>query len=259
MSVRFTRALVRKPPASVAKGLRAVDRGAPSYDGIVAEHAAYVAALERAGLRVEVLPPLDLLPDSLFVEDPALVFPEGAILLRPGAPSRAREAEALRAELAKRFAALVVLPGPGTVDGGDVLTLGDRVLIGLSERTDEAGAQALAAALSAFGKQAEIVRTPPGVLHLKTECAPLGETTVLSTARLAASGIFDGLEVQLVPEGEEPAANALRLNDHILVAEGYPRTAALLEKTGCTVSALPTAQIAKIDAGLSCLSLRWAD
>ncbi|MEQ8449935.1 MAG: arginine deiminase family protein [Nitratireductor sp.] len=259
MTVRFTRALVRKPPASVAKGLRAVDRGAPSYEGVQAEHAAYVAALERAGLQVETLAPLDLLPDSLFVEDPALVFTEGAILLRPGAPSRRREAEALRPDLAARFEALVVLPGPGAVDGGDVLVLGDRVLIGLSARTDAAGAEAVIAALPAFGKRGEIVRTPPGVLHLKSDCAPLGEAAVLSTARLAASGIFDGLEVQQVPEGEEPAANALRLNDHILIADGYPKTAEMLEKTGCAVTALPTAEIAKIDAGLSCLSLRWAD
>jgi len=259
MAVRFTRALVRTPPAAVAKGLRAVDRGAPDLAGVMAEHAVYVAALEGAGLAVETLPPLDLLPDSLFVEDPALVFADGAILLRPGAPSRRREADALRTELATRFETLVALPGPGTVDGGDVLVLGSRVMIGLSERTNEAGARALIAALPAFGKRGEIVRTPPGVLHLKTDCAPLGEAEALSTARLAASGLFDGLEVHLVPEGEEPAANALRLNDHILVADGYPKTAALLQKTGCAVTALPTAQIAKIDAGLSCLSLRWAD
>ncbi|MBP5856768.1 hypothetical protein KAJ83_07095 [Marivibrio halodurans] len=257
MSTDFTHALVRTPPARVADGLRAVDHGAPDPAALMAEHAAYVAALRRAGLDVEILPPLDDLPDSLFLEDPALVFETGAILLRPGAPSRFAEAEALAPVLENRFAPTTRLPGPGHVDGGDVLRLGDRVMIGLSDRTDRAGAEALVAALDRLGLVGEIVRTPEDVLHFKSDCAPLGPERVLSTARLAASGVFRGLDVLTVPEGEEPAANALRLNGTILVAEGFPRTADLLAGTGCAVEILAVAEMAKLDAGLSCLSLRW--
>lgn len=262
MTVAFTRALMREPPATVADGLRAVDRGAPDPDSLRTEHAAYAAALREAGLTVEILPPLDAHPDSLFLEDPALAFPEGAILLRPGAPSRFGEAAALRPELESRFERVIALPGPGTADGGDVLALpGDggreRVLIGLSARTDAAGAEALVQALAHLGKRGEIVRTPPGVLHFKSDCAPLGPGTVLATERLAASGVFDGLRVIRVPDGEEAAANALAVNDLTLVPAGYPATADRLAAAGCAVRELAIREIEKLDAGLSCLSLRW--
>ena len=252
----FDNALVRDPAASVVAGLRAQDRGAPTLDGITAEHDAYVAALTAAGVAVERLPPLAAYPDAIFVEDPALVFHEGAILLRPGAASRLGEAAALAPALRRRFDRVIEL-GAGFADGGDVLVLPDRVLIGLSARTDAEGAAALSAALTVLGKRAQIVRTPPGVLHLKSDCALLDDATVLATARLAASGIFAGLRVLTVPEGEEPAANALRVNAVVLLGAGFPATAALLAANGYRVVPLAVAQVGLLDAGLSCMSLRW--
>ena len=258
MSTNFTHALVRTPPASVTDGLRAIDRGAPDPAILAGQHAAYVAAMKAAGLTVDLLPPRDDLPDSLFLEDPALVFSNGAILLRPGAASRFPEAEALAPTLAEYFPRVIPLPGPGHVDGGDVLTLGTHVMIGLSERTNRAGADALVAALADLGLTGQIVETPRGVLHLKSDCAPLGTGRVLSTERLAASGCFIELDVLEVPAGEEPAANVLRLNDTILVPDGFPRTADLLAGTGCRIVRLSVTEISMLDAGLSCLSLRWA-
>src|SRR6186713_2379273 len=105
----FNRALVRRPGPSVVRGLRAVDRGAPSLSGVEIELDAYVAALTAAGVMVETLPPLDDFPDSIFVEDTALVFPDGAITLRPGAPSRAGEALAMAPVLRERFARVLEL------------------------------------------------------------------------------------------------------------------------------------------------------
>jgi dimethylargininase len=253
---RFDNAIARRPAHSVVAGLRAVDTGAPDFRGVVAEHEAYVAALRAAGVAVEVLEPLDGFPDSLFVEDPALVFGEGAILLRPGAPSRLGEAEHLAPVLERRFPRVIRLT-EGYTDGGDVLVMPDRVMIGLSARTDEAGASALVKALAELGRRGEVVHTPQGVLHFKSDCAPLDDETVLSTARLAASGVFAGYDVILVPEGEEPAANALRVNDSLLVSARWPRTADLLARRGYAVTPLSTTEIARIDAGLSCMSLRW--
>src|SRR5687767_11578724 len=138
----FTNAIVRRPGASAVGGLRADSGPAPSLAGLRAEHDTYIVALGEAGLAVEILPPIEAFPDSMFVEDPALVFPEGAILLRPGAPSRAGEADALAPALLRRFGHLAWL-AEGTVDGGDVLVTPDLVFIGLSNRTDEAGARAL--------------------------------------------------------------------------------------------------------------------
>jgi dimethylargininase len=107
-----------------------------------------------------------------------------------------------------------------------------------------------------IGRKAIAVATPPGVLHFKSDCTLIGDDTILTTARLAASGVFKGFRTLIVPEGEEPAANALHLNDRILMSEGYPRTHDLLARE-TKVIALPTQEVAKIDAGLSCMSLRW--
>jgi dimethylargininase len=252
----FDSAIVRLPSASVVQGLRAEDRGSPTYETVLAEHRAYVAALEAAGLMVQVLEPLEQFPDSIFVEDPALVYTEGAILLYPGAPSRAGETALIAPVLKQRFATVLQIE-EGFADGGDVLNLPGTVMIGLSARTTRAGAEALRRCLSALGKHSQIVETPAGVLHLKTDCSLLDDQTILSTARLAGSGIFAGKRVLLTPPGEEAAANALRVNEIVLVGAGFPRTRAMLAENGYKLVALETGEIGKIDAGLSCMSLRW--
>jgi dimethylargininase len=257
-SFDFTHALLRRPGRSAVKGLRVEAGSDPDYAGLLAEHAAYAAALAAAGLNVTVLDPLESHPDALFVEDPALVFPEGAILLRPGAPSRADEAEYLRGALAQRFAQVLELT-EGHADGGDVLAMPGRVFIGLSARTDRSGAAALARLLDQFGYRAEIVETPPQVLHLKTASSLIDEETVLATAALAASGIFARYRVLEVPAGEAAGANVLRVRDCLLVGQGYPAISELLGGRGGDVVALPNTEIAKIDAGLTCMSLRWRE
>lgn len=254
---RFTDAIVRAPAPSVIAGLRAVDQGAPDFAGVTAEHAAYVAALEAADVTVHRLPALDAFPDSLFVEDPALVFGEGAIVLRPGAPSRFGEAAAIAPTLRALFERVIELPGPGFADGGDVLVTPKAVMIGLSDRTDATGASALIEALASLGRTGVVVQTPPGVLHFKSDCSLLDDETVLATPRLAASGVFDGMRVIHTADGEEGAANALRVNEHLLVSGQFPATAERLLAKGYHVVALATGEIAKVDAGLSCMSLRW--
>jgi dimethylargininase len=253
--MRFNRALVRQPSRSVVDGLSAAEHGKPSYEGIVREHAAYVEALRDAGLTVDSLTPLEPFPDSIFVEDTALVFTGAAIGLRPGAASRRGEVAEILPALKQRFDRVVEL-SEGYVDGGDVLVTPSVVFIGQSARTDEAGARALIEALAKLGRKAVAVATPPGVLHFKSDCTLIGDDTILTTVRLAASGVFKGFRTLIVPDGEEPAANALHLNDRILMSEGYPRTHDLLAREA-KVIALSTHEVAKIDAGLSCMSLRW--
>ncbi len=236
-------------------GLRAGDHEGPAYEAVAAEHASYVAALERAGVAVEVLEPLQAFPDSMFVEDPALVFPEAAILLRPGAPTRRDEATHLAPALARRFAQVLTLP-EGHADGGDVLVTPGMVHIGLSARTDEAGARALAAVLADLGRPSRIVVPPPGVLHLKTAATLVDEDTVLVTPAIAASDLFSDLRRLVAPE--PAAANVLRVNDVVLAPAAWPRTLDLLDRHGLTVWPLDVSEVAKIDAGLTCMSLRWA-
>jgi dimethylargininase len=253
----FNSAIVREPSRSVVDGLRAGERANPTYEGVKVEYDDYIAAMREAGIQVTILPALEAFPDSIFVEDPALVFTEGAILLCPGAASRAGEAAAIAPALHDMFDTVLDLPGNGYADGGDVLTTPKGVMIGLSARTNKAGAEALAVCIDKLGHKAKLVATPEGVLHFKTDCSLLDDETVLSTARLARSGVFKDFKQIIIPEGEEPAANVLRVNDVLMVPSDYPRTIEMLDKLGYRIKPMKTAEIGRIDAGLSCLSLRW--
>jgi dimethylargininase len=248
----FDRAIVREPAPSVVQGLR-TGAEAPAYERVLAEHRAYVAALDAAGLGVEILPPLPEHPDSVFVEDPAFVLPEGAILLRPGAPSRFGETDFLAPVLERQFAH-VGRVDRGFVDGGDILILSDEILVGLSARTDSEGAGRFCDLLRDLGRKARIVEPPAGLLHLKTGCALVEEGILIAVPALAP--LFPGYELMLTPEGEAHSANLIRVNDHILMGD-FPKTAARLAERGLDAVRIPAAEIAKIDAGLSCMSLRW--
>jgi dimethylargininase len=254
---QFTNIIVRQPSPAAVNGLRDVDQGNPDYPALELEHSTYIDAMKAAGIDVTILPSLRGYPDSIFVEDPALVFKQGAILLRPGAPSRLGESTEIEKTLGDLFDVVIALPEPGFVEGGDVLLTPDKVMIGLSERTDLPGAEALVKCLSALGRKGEIVQTPADVLHFKTDCSLLDDETVFTTRRLAASGVFDGFNTFFVPDGEEAAANALRVNDVVMVGADFPKSIELLDKLGYKTVPIPTTEIGKIDAGLSCMSLRW--
>jgi dimethylargininase len=252
----FRSAIVRLPSDSAVNGLCAGGGPAPSLEGLRAEHRAYVTALRETGLEVEALPPLERHPDSMFVEDPALVFPEGAIVLRPGAPSRRDEGRLLEPILRQRFETVLTLDR-GSADGGDVLVTSERVYIGRSNRTDEEGAWALVQLLAELGREASIVDTPPGTLHLKSDSALLDEKTILAAPGLADARTFEGFEMLVTPEGEERGANLVRIGGSVLVGAAYPRTIDLIAARGLTPVPLETTEIARIDAGLSCMSLRY--
>ena len=254
----FNCAIVRTPGKSVVNGLRAISGPAPVFEAVLAEHQSYIAALRSAGVQVTILGALEQFPDSIFVEDPALVFAQAALLLRPGAPSRMAEAQELSATLAARFPEVLQL-SDGFADGGDVLVTPSRVLIGLSARTNEVGAANLQALLESIGLTSQVVPVPRGTLHLKTGCSLIDEETVLATPELAKSGVLEGFRILVVPSEERSATNALRVNDVVFIRAGCPRTLDMLETQGLKVLPLPASEIAKIDAGLSCMSLRWFD
>jgi len=254
---RFERYLCRAPGDSVVRGLRGTDGDDPDPERFRAEHAAYRAALEAAGGVVEMLPALDDYPDSVFIEDAALCIGDTAIALRPGAPSRAGEVAEVVPALERHFGRVVTLDGPGTVDGGDVLVTETDAFVGLSSRTDRGGFEALASILDGLGLSAQPVALPYGVLHLKSDCGLLDENTIFATPRLAASGCFAGYDVIETPDGEAAAANLVRVNDVVLVVKGFWQTAALLGSKGYRVETVDVGEAAKLDGGLSCMSLRF--
>jgi len=256
MSRAYRRYLCRAPGDSVVRGLRGADGEDPDPERFRAQHAAYAAALAVAGGAMEVLPALEDYPDSAFIEDAALCVGDTAIALRPGAPSRAGEVAEVVPALKRHFRRVVTLDGPGTVDGGDVLVTETEAFVGLSSRTDHKGFEMLADILANLGLGTRKVPLPSGVLHLKSDCGLLDETTIFATPRLAASRCFSDYDVIETPEGEEAAANLIRVNDVVLVAKGFPQTAALLASRGYRVETVDVGEAAKLDGGLSCMSLR---
>jgi len=252
---RFSHAVTRRPSPSAVHGLRAVDTGPPDLDRFLADHRAYVEALRAAGAAVIELDPLDAWPDAVFVEDTALCLPEGAALLRPGAPSRGGEVPAMRPALVELYGEVAQVV-TGCVEGGDILATERAIFVGRSARTDRDGIASLRAIVEPWGHRVEAVETPPGVLHLKTDCALLDAETILATPRLAAAGRFTGFRIIETAPGEEAAANAVRVNDVLLCPAGFPRTAERLDAAGYAVTPIGNREAARLDGGMSCLSLR---
>ncbi len=257
-SFRFTHAVTRRPAASIIRGLRAVDTGTPDLGLMLTHHRAYVAALRATGAQVTVLDPLEDYPDSVFVEDTALCLPEGAILMRPGAPSRLGEAAEMGPALAGLYTTIrQITDRDSFIEGGDILVTDREILIGRSARTNAAGIAELTRLVADWGHVVREVHTPPGVLHFKTDCSLMDAETILSTDRLAASGCFAGYRVIPVAAGEEAAANAIRFNDAVLFPAGFPRTRDRLWDAGFNVIEIGNSECARLDGGMSCLSLRF--
>jgi dimethylargininase len=255
----FSRAVVRPPADTFAGGITSSGMGPPDLPLALEQHEAYCRTLERLGLSLLRLDPDPSFPDSTFVEDVAVVTPRAAILTRPGAPSRAGEVAATAAALRRWFPGVAGIAAPGTLEGGDVCEAGEHVFIGLSARTNREGAEQLRRWLErqGFGASVIDIRAMPGMLHLKTGLSWLGGRRLLAAGDLASHEGLRGWEILRVPEGEEYAANCIRINDALLVPGGFPRTAALLARPGLQVVTPDVSEFRKMDGGLSCLSLRW--
>jgi dimethylargininase len=235
----------------------AQDIGIPDLDQMLNDHAHYTATLKKTGAEVVELPPLEPYPDSVFVEDTALCLPQVAIMMRPGAPSRRGEVAEMKPVLSRFYEDIRSIKGTGHVEGGDILVTEREVLVGRSDRTDAEGVIELAGILKEWGYTLREVFTPTGVLHFKTDCSLLDAETILATKRLDASGCFENYRVLHVAEGEEAAANSIRFNQFVLVPKGFPRTAEMLDVAGYEVVEINNSECAKLDGGMSCLSLRF--
>lgn len=263
----LTKAIVRPPCIRFAEGLTTIDLGAPNYTLALEQHANYCNALERCGLKVVRLEADERYPDSTFVEDTAVLVPtrdrardQGfAIRTRPGAPSRTGEVESIAEVLARSYPQLHLIEAPGTLDGGDVCEAGDHFFIGISERTNEAGARQLATLLASFGYTSSFIDISPlpNILHLKSGLAFLGNKQLVTIEELADHDAFRGYELIRVRTSEQYAANCVRINDYVLVAASYPEFERALQKLDYKTLAIEITEFQKMDGGLSCLSLRF--
>ncbi|MDL2219872.1 N(G),N(G)-dimethylarginine dimethylaminohydrolase [Ruminococcaceae bacterium OttesenSCG-928-O06] len=256
----FTHAIVRTPCPAVVQGITSNPQlGAPDYEKALLQHAAYVKALESCGLAVTQLAPEDAFPDSCFVEDTAVLSERCAVITLPGAQSRAGEAALMAPTIAQFYPAqhIHTITAPGTLEGGDVMRVGDCFYVGASARTNAEGIRQFAAFLAPYGYTAKQVPLRQ-VLHLKTGVNYLEDGNMLVSGEFVDAPQFTAFHREVIPAGEEYAANSLWVNGRVLVPEGYPKTRAIIEGLGYAVLPVDTGEFAKIDGGLSCLSLRFA-
>lgn len=255
----LTRAIVRPPSQNFAEGLTTVDLGEPDYETALTQHERYCDALVSCGLALTRLRPDPVYPDSTFVEDTALMLDGGAILTRPGAPSREGEVADMEAVLRGLCPVLDRIQPPGTLDGGDVCEAGSHWFIGVSARTNEDGARQLGEILAARGRTSAVVdiRGVEGILHLKSGIAHLSDRRLVVIDALVSDPAFASWEVVRVDAGEAYAANCVPVNERLLFPKGFPRLEETLRRLGQRLLVLDVSEFRKMDGGLSCLSLRF--
>lgn len=255
----FQHAIVRPPGSNFADGLTRVDLGAPLLALALTQHRHYCDALRACGLSVITLPADPRYPDGTFVEDTAVLLAAGAIFTRPGAATRRGEVDAIRGTLQTHYPHAASIESPGTLDGGDICDAGRHVFIGLSERTNAAGAAQLTQWLTTQGCTVDTIdiRGMRSILHLKSGLAHLDDGRLLVIEDLADHPAFARFERVRVEADEAYGANAVQVNNRVLIASGHPKLEARLRTLGYNPLALDMSEFAKMDGGLSCLSLRF--
>jgi len=240
-------------PAFARCELTHLDRVPIDVDVARAQHDAYENALEDAGYRIDRVPADATMPDSVFIEDAALVFDELAVVTRPGAPSRQSETAAV-AHVLERYRSVCAIQAPGTMDGGDVLTFGRRVLVGASTRTNADAIAQLRRLLEPHGYRVDAVDVR-GCLHLKSAVTAVGDNLLLINRSLVPNTAFAGCEFVDVDEREPMAANAVRLRDRLIYPTTFPRTAERLATRGLNVVTVDVTELQKAEGAVTCCSV----
>lgn len=251
-----THAIVRGVPDSFAAAIRPEGSTGGDIDVALArvQHERYVDALERTGVTVERVEADEDFPDCCFVEDPVVVVENAAFLCRMAAPSRNGEGKALE-RLLRHRRPLWRMQAPATMDGGDVIRVGRRLFVGLSARTNAEAIQQLRYSLG------DEYRVTPvevrGVLHLKSACTPVDDTTLLADARCVDLRAFEdaGFRIVEAVPGEGYAANCLAVNGAVLMSAGFPRTRDRVTGAGFDVVELDMSEFRKAGGSLTCLSV----
>ena len=256
---KFTNVIVRRPAKSMVEGITsAPELGKPDYELAIKQHDNYIAALKQCGVEVTVLPALEQYPDSCFVEDPAVITRKGAIITNPGAASRNGEKDEIEPAVRQFFDDEHVkhIESPGTLDGGDVMMVGDHFYVGRSARTNEEGIRQFIEILEGWGLEGSEVPLEE-VLHLKTGVNYIESNNMLVSGEFIDKPDFAQYNKIVVPEEEAYGANCIWVNDTVIVAEGYPTVLKAVQDLGYKTLVVDTSEYRKVDGGLSCLSLRF--
>ena len=252
----FSNAIVLVPSPSIIDGLTSSELGKPDYPKALEQHLKYIVTLEQLGLRVKILEPNDKYPDSTFIEDVALCTPVCAIVTNPGAPSRQGETEGIKQILNEFYGIIEEINSPGTLEGGDIMKAGDLYFIGISSRTNLAGAEQVKKILNKYEMQCTTIPLEK-MLHLKSGVSYLENNNLLVAGEFAGNKEFAKFNRIPVKPEELYAANSLWINDKVIVPAGFPDTREKIEEAGYETIVLDVSEFRKVDGGLSCLSLRF--
>lgn len=252
----FKNAIVRKPGRSLTEGVTTAHLGKPNYERALKQHDTYIKALKCCGVQVKVLEADEQFPDAVFVEDTAVLPERCAIVTNPGAPSRQGEEVSIKETLKKFYTCVETITAPGTLEGGDVMRVGEHFYVGLSARTNEQGFQQFAEVLNKYGYTASPVKMEK-FLHLKSGLAYLENNNLLVAGEFIGHEEFKKCNRIIIDESESSAANCIWVNDVVLVPLGFPKTKAAIERAGYKVMEVDVSEFRKLDGGLSCLSLRF--
>ena len=217
------------------------------------QHRSYEELLRELGVRVIPLPEERDLPDAVFVEDAAVVVDEVAIMTRMGAASRRPEIESLARALSAHRP-IKFMEAPATLDGGDVMRIGRALFVGASSRTNADGMDQLRSFLAPYGYEVKAVEMR-GCLHLKSGCSYIGRNSILINRSLIDAAQLEGFELIEVPATEPNAANALLIDDVVILPASFPETGAMLEERGFNVRTVDVSELQKAEGGVTCKSV----
>jgi len=240
----------------MVNGITSSGLGKPDFKLALVQHDRYIEMLEKCGLKVEILEPLDDFPDSTFVEDVAVCTPHCAIISNPGAASRNGETKQISGILKKYFSDIEQIIFPGTLDGGDVMMVGNHYYVGISGRTNQEGADQFIKILNKYGMTGSKIELYK-VLHLKTGLSYIENNNLLVSGEFIIHSDFESYHKTIIDPSEFYAANSLWINDFVLVPKGYPNTEKRIKEKAYFVLELDVSEFRKLDGGLSCLSLRF--
>ncbi len=255
----FQNVIVRRPCRALVNGITSNPQlGQPNYELALEQHDAYISALKHCGVKVTVLPADERYPDSCFVEDPAVITRKCAIITNPGAPSRNGEKDEILGVIRSFFSedAIEYIQAPGTLEGGDVMMVGDHFYVGRSARTNAEGIRQFISILEKYGLSGSEV-TLEEVLHLKTGVNYLENNNMLVAGEFVNKSEFANFNRIEIPIEESYAANCIWVNGTVIVPVGYPAVEEAVRNAGYSVLLVDTSEFRKIDGGLSCLSLRF--
>jgi dimethylargininase len=252
----FKKAIVRRPCENMVHGITGENLGAPDYNTALKQHDSYIEALKNCGLEVITIEKNNTFPDSVFIEDTAVLTKEFAIITNPSPKARKEEIVGVIPTIKQQYNTIEYIAPPGTLEGGDIMLIGDTFYIGRTARSNDDGIRQFKKIVTKHGYNATTIDVTD-MLHLKTGVSFIGNNTLLIVDNLKNHPAFTSFK-KIIAEGKEAyAANSLNINDKIILPKGYPETRKKLDQENYEIIELDISEYRKLEGGLSCMSLRF--